>query len=199
MYKERRLREYIEDLAAKKPAPGGGSAAAFAASLGASLICMVANFTLGKKKFKKVEGQIEEILAKAQNFKRKALELVDLDVAIFKKLSEARGKAEAEFQVVLKEAVGCPLEVCKLSCDAIKLCASLANIGNPLLASDVGVAAEFLEAGFNSALLNVQINLKEIEDEDFVLRIRETLKPQEREVALIRKEVERKVGEAIRG
>ena len=50
MYNEGSLKQYLNDLAAKLPAPGGGSAAALTAALGASLISMVLNFTIGKTK-----------------------------------------------------------------------------------------------------------------------------------------------------
>ena len=50
MYNDSSLKQYLNDLAAKLPAPGGGSAAALTAALGASLISMVLNFTIGKTK-----------------------------------------------------------------------------------------------------------------------------------------------------
>ena len=64
MYIDRPMREYLDDLAAKKPAPGGGSAAALAASMGVSLMSMVANYTAGNPKYKSGEAKIVDIIAK---------------------------------------------------------------------------------------------------------------------------------------
>jgi formiminotetrahydrofolate cyclodeaminase len=62
MYKNSSLKRYLDDLAAKLPAPGGGSAAALTASLGASLISMVVNFTLGKPRYAQYEKELKETL-----------------------------------------------------------------------------------------------------------------------------------------
>jgi len=66
MYKDQSLNKYLEDLSAKLPAPGGGSAAALNAALGASLICMVVNFTLGKPKYAKYENELKDILERSE-------------------------------------------------------------------------------------------------------------------------------------
>ncbi|TBR15974.1 hypothetical protein EPO66_05245, partial [bacterium] len=47
VYINKSIKKYLEDLSAKKPVPGGGSASALTAALGSSLISMVVNFTLG--------------------------------------------------------------------------------------------------------------------------------------------------------
>ena len=63
------LKKYLDDLASNKPAPGGGSAAALTAAAGVALISMVANFTLGKEKYKSVEAKIKEVLQEAENLR----------------------------------------------------------------------------------------------------------------------------------
>ena len=69
MYRDSTLKQYLEDLAAKKPAPGGGSAAALTAAMGASLISMVINFTLGKPKYAKYESELKGILEKSEKLR----------------------------------------------------------------------------------------------------------------------------------
>ena len=64
MYINKPLREYLDDLAARKPAPGGGSAAALAASIGAALLVMVLNYTAGNEKYRQVQEKAAAILAK---------------------------------------------------------------------------------------------------------------------------------------
>lgn len=44
-------KDFASELASKKPIPGGGGAAAYVAALGTALNTMVANYSIGKKKF----------------------------------------------------------------------------------------------------------------------------------------------------
>lgn len=202
------LKRYLDDLASRKAAPGGGSAAALTASTGVSLISMVANFTLGKEKYKSVEDEIKAVLSSSESLRERLLNLVDQDVAAYRKISGAyklpkdsagdKRKREEAIQAGLREALAPPLEVCKLCHQAIKLCPVLAEKGNVNLISDVGVAVNFLESAFQSALLNVEINLKSIKDEEFIVEIREILEPMEEELETIRQEVYPKVEGGIR-
>lgn len=203
------LKKYLDDLAAKLPAPGGGSAAALAAASGVALISMVANFTVGKEKYKSAEDEIKDVLSQAEGLRQKLMNLVDQDVAAYKKISAAfklpkdnpedKRKRTQAIQQGLKEALGPPLEVCKCSHMASKLCPISAEKGNVNLISDVGVAIALLESAFQAALLNVEINLKSIKDEKFILGIRKTLEPMKKEITAIRKEVENEVEKHLRG
>jgi formiminotetrahydrofolate cyclodeaminase len=202
MYRDN-LKKYLDDLAANLPAPGGGSAAALTAATGVALISMVANFTVGKEKYKSVEEEMRRILTYVEELRERLTNLVDEDVAAYKKIAsvyklpkesaEDKRKRKAAIQQGLKEALGPPLEICRLCFEAIKLCPAAAEKGNPNLISDVGVAIELLQAAFQGALLNVQINLKEIEDEHFILEIREILEPMEKEIEPISLEVRKRV------
>lgn len=206
MYKEQ-LKKYLDDLAANLPAPGGGSAAALTAATGVALISMVANFTIGKEKYKAVEGQIKRILSSSEELREKLTTLVDEDVAAYKKLSqgfnlpkdspEDKRKRAQTVQQGLKEALATPLEVCKCCHQAIKLCPAIAEKGNLNLISDVGVAAALLTSAFQSALLNVEINLKSIKDEQFMLGIREIVEPMEKEAEAINQQVKSAVQKSL--
>lgn len=198
MYKDA-LKKYLDDLAAKLPAPGGGSAAALTAATGAALISMVANFTIGKEKYKSAQEQIKEVLSSSEDLRQKLIDLVDEDVTVYKKLSNAyklpkdspedKRKRDQAIQEGLKEALTVPLEVCKCCHQAIKFCPLIGEKGNVNLISDVGVAVALLASAFQSALLNVEINLKNIKDEQFILGIREILEPMEKEIDAIGQEV----------
>lgn len=198
MYKDS-LKKYIDDLAAKKSAPGGGSAAALSASLGVALLSMVANFTLGKEKYKHVEKDVEAILTCCETLRKKLLDLVDEDVYGYelvcaayrlpKQSDEQKQKRALEIQRGLKSAMSAPFEVCRASFEALKLTGELAEKGNNNLISDVGVAVSFLHSAFQSALLNVQINLDDIKDEDYVAKTKKILEPWEEEVSLLSEKV----------
>ena len=178
--------KYLADLAAKLPAPGGGSAAALTAGLGASLISMVVNFTLGKPKYAKFEGELKIILEKSEKLREEFLRLVDLDVTAYESKN-------------IRDALDVPFMVCRLCFEGIKLCPSLIKKGNINLISDVAVAAILLESAFASAYFNVEINLKSIDDKRLTKAMRKELMQKGRETTKIRLQTEEKVGEIIRG
>lgn len=185
-YKEASLKKYLDDLAAKIPAPGGGSAAALTAALGASLISMVINFTLGKPKYLKYENELKEILYKSERLRNEFLDLVDKDVSAYQSKN-------------IRDALDVPFMVCRLCFEGIKLCPALITKGNINLISDVGVAAFLLEAAFSSAYFNVKINLKSLCDKELTRVIRKELRQKEKMVKRIKLNTEEKVGEIIRG
>jgi len=98
MYKDQSIQKYLDDLAAKLPAPGGGSAAALAAAMGAALISMVVNFSLGKPKYAKYEKELKSILDKSEGLRREFLNLVDLDVRAYHKVFNSRKGKENIYQ-----------------------------------------------------------------------------------------------------
>ncbi len=61
-YAKESIEKYIQDLAARVPAPGGGSAASLVGALGISLLEMVANYTIGKEKYKQYEKDMQRLL-----------------------------------------------------------------------------------------------------------------------------------------
>ena len=202
MYKES-LKKYLDDLAGRKPAPGGGSAAALTAATGAGLVGMAANFTVGNDRYNDFEDEAKKILSSSEGLRQRLTNLVDEDAAGYEKLSRAyklprdssedkRKRAQA-VQEGLREALAAPLEVCRCCHKGIKLCLPLAAKGNPNLITDAGIAAMMFQCGFRSALLNVEINLKGIRDEKFAAGIREILEPMEAEISAMNEEIGKKV------
>ncbi len=186
MYYDKSLKKYLDDLAARLPAPGGGSAAALTAGLGTALICMVINFTLGKPKYARYREDLVKTLSAAERIKNRFLELVDLDVEAF----ESRD---------INRALGVPLEICRLCLEAIKLCPPLVKKGNINLISDVAVAAIMLEAGFSSALFNVRINLKYLKDRTLANKINRELDKKTTFLINARRDLEVRIDAIIRG
>lgn len=203
MYIEKELKEYLHDLAAKKPAPGGGSAAAMAAALGAALVSMVANFTIGKEKYKHIESKVRDLLSKSEDLRFSLTNLVDKDVQAYQKLSDAykrnADKDSPAIQTALKEAVSVPLEVCYLSMDVMRLCPLLVKEGNVNLISDVSVAQHLLNSAFLSAKIFVDTNLKTIKDKDFIGEIGETLASLEQEIGVLKVELLTQVHSRLKG
>jgi len=186
MYCNKPLKKYLDDLAAKLPAPGGGSAAALTAALGAALISMVVNFTLGKPKYAEFERGLKNILAASENLRNRFLKLVDLDVTAYKSKN-------------LKKALDVPFSVARLCFKGVQLCPPLIKKGNINLVSDVAVAAVLLESAFRCAYFNVEINLKYLKDEALARKIHSELDKKNKKIIQIRRDTEVKVGKIIRG
>ena len=66
MSNEQPFQTFLDKLASGTPTPGGGGAAAASGAMGAALISMVCNLTIGRKKFAAVEAQMKEILTPEQ-------------------------------------------------------------------------------------------------------------------------------------
>ena len=185
-YKNQNLIKYLNDLSAKLAAPGGGSAAALNAAMGASLISMVVNFTLGKPKYFAFELSLKKTLAKSEKLKNDFLELVDLDVAAYNS-KDAR------------KALDVSLVLARLCCAGSKLCPQLIKEGNVNLISDVGAAAVFLESAFICACFNARVNLKSLADIKLTAKVSKELNQMYKIVRKIRKDTEDSVGKIIRG
>lgn len=186
MYKDSTLKKYLDDLAARIPAPGGGSAAALTAATASALISMVINFTLGKPKYEKYGAQLKIALSRSEELRKEFLGLVDLDVVAYRSKN-------------LRDALNIPFMVCRLCYEAIRLCPPLIEKSNRNLISDVAVAAVFLESAFAAAYFNVEINLKCLDDQDLAVKIRKELDQKEKRVIRIRSKTEEKIGAIIRG
>jgi len=185
-YKNESIKKYLDDLSAKLPAPGGGSAAALNAALGVSLISMVINFTIGKPKYAKYETDLKKELVKSEKLKQEFLRLVDLDVAAYNSKNT-------------RQALNVPFMTARLCFEGIKICPELIKKGNVNLISDTAIAAVFLESAFTSAYFNVEINLSILKDKELSRSIRKELDLKKKEIRKIRMETEEKVGEIIRG
>ena len=171
------LESYLDKLASVEPEPGGGSAAALVGALGAALITMVTNLTLGKEKYSDVQDDMMEIQVNAEAVRRRLESLVTLDALAYGKVATAMKlprdngtQKEARrrvLQAALQGAAEVPLEVAETALEVAKLALPPAEKGNVNGVSDAGVAALLADAAAQSAALNVKINLAWIEDEDF--------------------------------
>jgi len=153
------IKEYSDVLSKKTPVPGGGSAAALTAALAASLISMVANYSKGKSKSKRVEGKINNILKASEVIRKRLLVLVDLDAEAYLKIVKARESASLKKKKEAKKAArSVPQEICKLCYKAVALTPFLVENGNKYLLSDIEVAIELLLSAYNCAVINVEVN-----------------------------------------
>ena len=180
---ERTCRDFADLLASKEAVPGGGGAAALVGALGVALNSMVANFSIGKKKFIVGEDKHRDILKRGYALKDELIELIDKDAENFLPLSKAYGikattdeeKAEKEkvLQNALKVACSAPVRMVECIYESILLHEELVDISSKLIISDVGVGVQCLKAALYSAQLNVVINVNSIKDEEYTSEVRE--------------------------
>jgi len=172
---DRKVSNFLDELASNSPTPGGGSVAALAGALGAALISMVGNLTVGKKKYEDVEEDIKKIIGSSGKLRYELSQLIEEDVKVFNNFmatykmpreTEDEKKMRTEkIQEALIEAARVPLRVAYKCMEILSLSKEVAEKGSINTVSDAGVAALMAEAALESAILNVKINLKMIKDE----------------------------------
>jgi glutamate formiminotransferase/formiminotetrahydrofolate cyclodeaminase len=171
------VRAFVERLGSRTPAPGGGSASALIAAVGAALGAMVGWMTYGKRKFEAQDPAMRRSIPPLDDAMKGLLPLVDRDTRAFdaylaavgmpKGTNEERSARHAAMQEGLKAAVQVPLEVMRTADRCWEAMTEMAAHGNPASRSDLEVGARALETGIWGALRNVAINLPGIEDEAF--------------------------------
>jgi len=173
-----KVADFVDEVSRESPAPGGGSIAALAGSLGAALASMVSNLTANERGSEQVDDILNSAAEKAQEIKFELVRAVDADTDAFNAYMDARrlpAKTEEERKIKkqaeqdgLKQAVQVPLNTARLSLDALNVAETVVDYGNPNSITDVGVGAQMAYAGVKGGVYNVLINLKDIEDQDFV-------------------------------
>lgn len=161
---------FLDALASKAPVPGGGGASALVGALGAALCTMVGNYTVGKKKYAQVEDDVKNLMAKAEDLRARLLALVDVDAAAFEPLSKAYAipkedpGREQVMEACLRDAAATPMEILRLSCEAIDLHSEMLEKGSVIMLSDVGTGVIFCQSALQGAALNVKANTKSMTD-----------------------------------
>jgi formiminotetrahydrofolate cyclodeaminase len=160
---------FIELVASKAPAPGGGSVAALSGALGAALLVMVVNLTVGKKNYAAVSARFTELCDTLEDLRARLTVCIDEDTNAFNRLRMAsklperdeteKAAKEKEQAAASGEAVRVPESTMKLCLAALEHAPEIADKGNANCVSDAGTGAEMLLAGLEGAAANVLINL----------------------------------------
>ena len=166
------VERFVDEVSSSSPAPGGGSVAALAGSLGAALATMVANLTVGKKGYETAWASSSALAERGQALKAQLLAAVDDDTKAFDdvlaamrlpKASEEEKRARSDAMAAAYEkATSVPLATARLCLAAIELALEAALTGNRNSASDAGVGALIAKAGLEAAILKVRINLPSV-------------------------------------
>lgn len=171
------LRGFIEEVARRSSAPGGGSASAAIAAIGAGLGAMVGKLTHGVRKFEELDGKMRALIPPLHHAAHDLIPMVDADTSAFNDYVAAmrlpsdteEEKAHRLFmmQEGLKKAIEIPLTTMKIGDSAWDAMREAATWGNLASKSDVEVGARALEVGIWGAYRNVVINMEEITDEAY--------------------------------
>lgn len=172
------LVEFAAKTASNEPVPGGGSIAAVSGSLAAALSEMVANLTIGKKKYAEVEEEMKVVSKKASALREKLLDDIQRDSESFTKVMESmklpkdtdeqKAARQNAMQEGLKIAATIPFEIASDAYEVMPLADEVITKGNQNAVTDGLVAAMLARTAVLSALLNTKINLSSIKDEKFV-------------------------------
>ena len=168
------VREFIKEVCSRSSAPGGGSASAAIAAMGAGLGSMAAKLTLGVRKFEDVDEKMRETIPALHDASNALVPMIDADTNAFADYAKALGipsetLEEKEYrsekmQQGLKKAIEIPLATMKLADSAWPSMIETAKYANIALKSDIEVGAKALETGIWGAYKNVMINTPQIHD-----------------------------------
>lgn len=169
--------DFLTRAASASPTPGGGSVSAYAGALAASMVCMVANLTSGKEKYREFEAKVQKIKAEGYFLLNALKQNLDQDMTEFERFMAAlrlpqeteQEKAERtrKMQDALISATDVPLEVAENCLKVLRLAHDLAPIGNQSAVSDIGAAVHLAEGALKSALLSAEVNARGIKNADY--------------------------------
>jgi methenyltetrahydrofolate cyclohydrolase len=172
--------DFLDQLADRVPAPGGGASAALEAAQGAALLAMVARFSTGEK-YAEHRATIDRIVAEADELRSIALRLGEADAEAFAGVANAykmpgstnaeRAERSEAIAKSLANATWPPAKLIGVAGMVVDLARALVTIGNRNVISDVAGAAEAARAAVATARVNVEINLAGIKDEQASLEM----------------------------
>ena len=183
MLTELTIKEFINTVISNDPVPGGGSVSALNGALAAALSAMVANLTVGRKKYAEVNDIMEELSSRFEKLSSRLIEDVDRDsdaynrvFAAFKMPKETDEEKAIRSEAIQREtkyAAQVPMEVARAVYEVLPMIDTVAQKGNSNAVTDACVSMMCARTAILGALLNVRINLTSIKDEAFVNAMRE--------------------------
>ena len=177
MITQHSIDEFLERLAGPDATPGGGSAAAIMGAMGAALVSMVCNVSIGKKGYEAAEAELKAIRTESEALRLRLTAMVAEDVAAFDSLMAAyklpkisehdKTERSTAIQASLRRATEVPLDCARACALVIALARRAGEHGYRGVISDGGVGALAAFAAARSAALNVYINAPALKDREF--------------------------------
>ncbi|MFO7991316.1 MAG: glutamate formimidoyltransferase [Thermoplasmata archaeon] len=173
-----RTDEFIHEVSRDSSTPGGGSIAALSGSLGAALTSMVCNLSTGGRGTEEQDEVLMPAAEKAQELKDELLKAVDEDTNAFddyvaakqmpRSTSEEKKRRKKAMEEGLKHAVEVPMDTARLSAEVFDIAMKAAEHGKSSAVSDALVSALMAHSGVLGGIANVKINLKDLDDHEFI-------------------------------
>ena len=175
------VEEFVNQVAAGTPTPGGGSVAALAGALAAALGEMVCRITLKKASFSPQHETLQDSLGRLTRIRERLLANIDCDAKSFEALlsafklhkateSEQRARAQA-IEAASQQAAAVPLETAQLAAEVERDVEALRAMTAAQAAPDLTVALQMAEAARLGAIENVRANLPSIRDREWLTQI----------------------------
>ena len=168
MLTELTIKEFINKVISNDPVPGGGSVSALNGALAGALAAMVANLTIGRKKYAEVNDIMVELSARFEKLSSRLIEDVDRDsdaynrvFAAFKMPKETDEEKQARSEAIQREtkyAAQVPMEVARAVYEVLPMIDTVAQKGNSNAVTDACVSMMCARTAILGALLNVRIN-----------------------------------------
>lgn len=185
MLVDKSVSEILEAFASADPTPGGGSAAALAGALGASLLLMVARMTKTNTSAEADRPALDGAVATLAPLAAELRQLIDRDTAAYndvvaayrlpKATDDEKAGRTAAIQAGMRGAIETPLAVMRACRAALQQGETVQRHGNPNAASDVTVAIALLKAGVEGARANVEINLGSVSDAGYIAQVKQEI------------------------
>lgn len=159
------VRAFLDAVAARQPTPGGGAVASIVAALAAALGGMVVNYSRGKKSLVEHAALLAEADKSLSELGQRAIRLAEDDASAYARVNslmrlDSNDPARlSQFAEAVEQAVKAPHSVLHAAMETLRLLARLAGATNPMLGSDLAMAAILAEAAAKSAAWNVRVNL----------------------------------------
>jgi formiminotetrahydrofolate cyclodeaminase len=179
---DKSARDLLSAFSSTDPTPGGGSAAALASAVGASLLMMVAGLPKTRTNSPEDRTALERAASRLAILRTQLSDAVDADSAAYddvmaayrlpKGTGEEQAARKAAIQRALRSAIEVPLTVMRLSNQVMQHAAEIAAHGHRAASSDVGVAVALLQAGASGARLNIDANVQSVNDAEYLSGLR---------------------------
>jgi formiminotetrahydrofolate cyclodeaminase len=156
---------FLDAAAAKQPTPGGGSIAALAGALAASMGEMVLNYSVSKKDLQAHRADLEFALGEMHRARHLLLGLMVEDQVAYTALTEAKKRGGgADFDVALLASIRVPQAIGATAIAMLEICDKLVDKVNRYLLSDLAVCGDLAMATARCASYNVRANLSDVTD-----------------------------------
>lgn len=175
------LRQFALETSSESPAPGGGSISAYCGALGAALTTMVANLSAHKRGWDDRWEEFSDVAVEGMQLQTKLLGLVDADTAAFNQIIEAYGLPKhddeakaartAAIEAATRHAIDIPMEVARTAAAVLPWAADMVERGNPNSVTDAGVGAMAARTAVLGAIMNAQVNAKDLKDREYAAAI----------------------------